>query len=56
MKEIRVPLSNDELQDIWSAITVWQKHLDKKENPRTNRALNKLVKKIRQHIKSIGVQ
>lgn len=45
-------LTNDECQDIWSALSVWQRELDKKNNPITNKAITKLIKKIRKHIAS----
>lgn len=45
-----VMLSNEELQDLWSALTTWEKHLDHKRNPITSAAITKLIKKVRSNI------
>ena len=36
-----------ELEDIWSALTVWEKVIDKKLNPKTTKDIQKLIKKVR---------
>lgn len=42
--------THEELQDIWSALSVWDKHLDKKANPQTAKAIKKLILKVRKNI------
>lgn len=37
--------------DLWSALVVWEKHLDHKNNPCTSRAIKILIKKVRAHQK-----
>lgn len=48
-----ISINNDEANDIWSAISVWQKHLDHNENPLTSKALEKLTSKIRKHLRTM---
>ena len=47
-------LSNNDLQDIWSALAVWLRHIDKIQNPKTAKDIEKLIKKIRKEIKREG--
>ena len=44
--KVKCELTNQELEDLWSAMTVWLRHLDKKQNPQTEKDLNKLIKKV----------
>lgn len=53
-KTIPVELNNEELQDLWSALAVWQDELDKKRNPLTAKALKNLTAKVRKHIAELG--
>ena len=39
--------TNQELNDLWSALVVWQRTIDKKQNPQTYKDIEKLIKKVR---------
>jgi hypothetical protein len=42
--------TNQELEDLWSALGVWQRNLDKKQNPQTDKDITKLIKKVRKYL------
>lgn len=42
-------LTDQECDDLWSALTVWQRHLNKKENPNTTKAIKQLIAKVKIH-------
>lgn len=42
---LNIKLTEDQCENIRSAIYVWSKHLDKKQNPRTAKELKLLDKK-----------
>ena len=43
--------TNQELNDLWSALTIWEREIDKKVNPTTHKDIVKLIKKVRKLIK-----
>lgn len=49
--KVKCEFNREELNDLWSALTVFQRELDQKQNPKTHRALKRLVKKIRSYLK-----
>lgn len=48
---MKIEFNEQELNDLWSALTVWQKKLDQKLNPITHKEIKKLIVKIRKAIK-----
>jgi len=43
--------NSEELNDLWSALTVWEREIDQKKNPITTRAIKRLIKKVRGYLK-----
>lgn len=43
-------LSWQESEDLWAALASWEKHLDKKKNPITHKAIKRLIVRVRAHI------
>lgn len=44
-------LSIQECDDIWSALVVFRRHIGPKKNPETTKAINRLIVRVRAHIK-----
>lgn len=51
MNKIKCEFTKQELEDLWSALTVWWIRIDEKENPKTVKDIEKLIKKVRKYLK-----
>lgn len=54
MKKIKVNIQcfrDQDLQDIWSALKFWLDQLDKKQNPKTAKDVERLIKRVRKYLK-----
>ena len=49
-KKLSMKLSNQECEDLWSALVVWDRHLNHEVNPSTSKAIQRLIKRVRSHI------
>ena len=48
--KVKCEFNREELNDLWSALSVWQKEIDQKKNPQTTRAIKRLIKKVRGYL------
>lgn len=48
--KIKCKFTNQQLEDLWSALTVWQDKLDKQKDTETAEDIKKLIKKVRKYL------
>lgn len=51
MKKLNLALTSQETDDLISAVGIWERDIDKKENPNTAKELKTLLKKLWKHNK-----
>lgn len=42
--------NQQELEDLWSSLTVWERIIDKKQSPQTTKDIRRLIKKIKRYL------